>query len=291
ADSRGVDHVPPRGATRGRATSNRCASSARLLALLAAFLPAACGDSGAGPAPEAYTDEEIAYLSELAFGSEFGEGGARLRRWPGEVPIAVHGTPTDTDRTTLTAVIEEINTLTGSDRLALTEGEAAVDIYFVPESEFEQYEPNYRSTNYGFFWTWWNESHQIVRARILISTEEVTQTERSHLIREELTQSLGLMRDSRRYPESIFYSDWTTTTEYAAIDRVVIEMLYRPELEPGMTVTQVVDVLERLTRSGRVSSRVPAVWAPSGPPRSDRGGSAGGGSTDPHRAGARDSGA
>ena len=47
-----------------------------------------------------------------------------------------------------------------------------------------------------------------------------------HLLREELTQSLGLFNDSWDYPESIFYQAWTTTTEYAPIDSELIDMLY-----------------------------------------------------------------
>ena len=43
---------------------------------------------------------------------------------------------------------------------------------------------------------------------------------------EELTQSLGLFNDSYKYPESIYYQGWTTTTEYAPIDVELIEMLY-----------------------------------------------------------------
>jgi len=47
-----------------------------------------------------------------------------------------------------------------------------------------------------------------------------------HLLREELTQSLGLFNDSYKYDESIFQQSWTETTEYAPIDRVLIDMLY-----------------------------------------------------------------
>jgi len=47
-----------------------------------------------------------------------------------------------------------------------------------------------------------------------------------HLLREELTQSLGLCNDSWKYKNSIFYQGWTTTTEFAPIDRELIDMLY-----------------------------------------------------------------
>ncbi|MFM7666984.1 MAG: DUF2927 domain-containing protein, partial [Bacteroidota bacterium] len=35
-----------------------------------------------------------------------------------------------------------------------------------------------------------------------------------------------LTNDTYDYPESIFYQKWSETTEYAPIDRVLIDMLY-----------------------------------------------------------------
>jgi len=49
----------------------------------------------------------------------------------------------------------------------------------------------------------------------------------NHLLREELTQSLWLCNDSWKYPESIFYQGWTTTTEYSEMDKKLIAMLFR----------------------------------------------------------------
>ena len=48
-----------------------------------------------------------------------------------------------------------------------------------------------------------------------------------------MTQSLGVLMDSSRYPDSIFYSGWTTVTEYSDLDRAVIRLLYDPRIEPG----------------------------------------------------------
>ena len=42
------------------------------------------------------------------------------------------------------------------------------------------------------------------------------------------------MNDSYRYEDSIFYQGWTSPTDYAAIDEDLIEMLYLPEITPGM---------------------------------------------------------
>jgi len=95
----------------------------------------------------------------------------------------------------------------------------------------------------GFFWAWWDDSGALYRARILIATDGITQEERSHLIREELTQSLGMMNDSYEYKDSIFYQEWTDTGSYTEIDRAVIRILYDPRIEPGMTMDEVDGVI------------------------------------------------
>ena len=121
---------------------------------------------------------------------------------------------------------------------------ANVEMIFAPEADFSRLEPNYQPTNYGFFWVNWDSDSEIYRARILISTDKVEQRERSHLIREELTQSLGLMRDSIKYPDSIFYANRSELSQFAAIDETLIKLLYSEAIVPGMTEAEVRAVLE-----------------------------------------------
>jgi hypothetical protein len=198
------------------------------------------------PVSKGYTQEQIDYFIEVALGSEFGDADPTLKKWAGDVRIKVFGSPTQEDLKTLRSVINEINSLAKGVTLKIDNNNPHVKLYFVPESKFRQYEKNYSPTNLGFFWNYWNAKNIISSSNIMISTNQVTQTERSHLIREELTQSLGLMKDSYRYKDSIFYQGWTSTTKYAEIDKILIEILYRPEIRPGMTKTQVLQVLRTL---------------------------------------------
>lgn len=132
-------------------------------------------------------------------------------------------------------VISELNELVGDLELELVQGNANVDIHFEPESKFRSILPGYVPGNTGFFWVWWHGS-DIYEATVLIASDQwVPQQIRSHLIREELTQALGLMRDSYSYPESIFYQDWTSVTEYSDIDREIIRILYLDDVVAGMT--------------------------------------------------------
>ena len=65
-----------------------------------------------------------------------------------------------------------------------------------------------------------------------------------HLLREELTQSLGLGQDSERYLNSIFQINWTTTSSYSQIDKDIIRLLYHPNMKVGLNENKV-DVLLR----------------------------------------------
>lgn len=103
------------------------------------------------------------------------------------------------------------------------------------------------------------------------------QTERNYLAREEIAPMLGLAKDPDRYPTSIFQQNWTTTQSYADLDRALIEMLYRPQLRPGMGYREAVDILRTLTRRGFGGEMAPVrrLEAPDSPVTPDRTGPGG----------------
>ena len=169
-----------------------------------------------------------------------------MHKWVDDLRIAVYGDPTARDRTALANVIDDLNALVGPLELTLVEDNPNVEIHFAPEADFATILPEYVPVNMGFVYVWWDGAGAITDSVILISTTGITPDERAHLIREELTQSLGLLNDSDQYPDSIFQIEWTTTNRFAPIDRAVIEMLYRPELLPGMTVADALAALEQI---------------------------------------------
>ena len=189
-----------------------------------------------------YTPEEVEYFLEIALGSEY-SGTHPLAKWSGEIRISVFGDPTEEDLTTLDNVVDDINGLTGGQiTLQVVSESPDITIRFIPLSEMPQYEAGYVPGNWGWFSTRWYSTYELYSANILISTDKPTQQERNHLIREELTQSLGLFNDSWAYPDSIFYQDWTATQGFSYIDRKVIEMLYSEEIQLGMNREQIESV-------------------------------------------------
>lgn len=191
-----------------------------------------------------YTPEEINYFQEIALGTEFSANSSIIRKWQGDLRIKIIGSPTSEDLNTLKNVTNEINNLTSDINLKIVDNKPNVKVHFVPVSEFKRYEPNYEPGNDGYAWVNWSQDNIIYSANILIATTGVNQKERSHLIREELTQSLGLLRDSYKYKNSIFYQPWTDTNQYSQLDKTIIQILYRPEIRPGMTKSQVSSFLK-----------------------------------------------
>ena len=63
---------------------------------------------------------------------------------------------------------------------------------------------------------------------IFIDTERANGLKRQkHLVREEVTQALGLMNDSPEYPDSMFYSKFSNQTEFSYKDVWSVYELYR----------------------------------------------------------------
>src|SRR3972149_5240945 len=116
-----------------------------------------------------YTQEQIDYFLEITLGAEFGESDPRIRKWTEDLKIKIMGSPTGEDRKTLNKVVNEVNSIVNGIRLEIGEENPNTEIYFVPESDFEKFEPNYVHTNYGFFWTWWNSSNGIYKSRKQLS--------------------------------------------------------------------------------------------------------------------------
>lgn len=200
---------------------------------------------GSGSVTLVKTQEEIDYFLEIAFGAEYGESEARVLKWNADIRIQVFGDPSPEDLASLSGVILELNNLIQKPKLTIVPQDPNITIHFLPENRFMEAEPNYVPINFGFFWTSWHDDNlELYSANILIAVDQISQSERSHLIREELTQSLGLMNDSNKYKTSIFFTGWTETQKYSEIDKKAIRTLYSQNMKSGMTIPEILKHLQ-----------------------------------------------
>ena len=106
-----------------------------------------------------------------------------------------------------------------------------MDYHFAPKAELKSIDKNYIAGNNGFAWVSWDGDGAIYHARILIATDTVPERERAHLIREELTQALGLLTDIRNshYETiSVFSEDSNIVRKLGEQDRMAIRRHYPP---------------------------------------------------------------
>lgn len=198
-------------------------SAKRDLTAVTESAPAARGESGL-PRPHSPQAEE--YFREIALGSEW--NGTRETPWRQreDLHIFVQGQMSSELEGELRRIVFELNSLIEPIEIKVVPTQAAANyvIFLGPWREFWERWPEVNGErlehNWGYF--------QVRRGwgLMYVDTQRANIGEQKHLLREELTQSLGLFNDSYKFVESIFYAGWTTTTEYTALDRELIQMLY-----------------------------------------------------------------
>jgi Protein of unknown function (DUF2927) len=180
----------------------------------------------------------LKYFFKIALGAEYGDNIHVVTRWMKPVvTVRVAGKPSAADRDCLGRVVSDFNKLTATTDLKLTTSATAdIRVHFAPVSRFKSLEPNYVPDNDGFFHVDWSTGYIITNANVLIRTTGISSRIRCHLIREELTQSTGLMRDANDHPSSVFYGQyWSAPTRYSALDQKLIKLLYGGAIQPGDT--------------------------------------------------------
>ncbi len=195
------------------------------------------------------TVEKVNYFSEVAFGAEFGDADELIRKWVGDINIFVLGEAPSYLTTELDFIIDEINGLVRNVQLNLVDSidDSNYTIFFGSGKDYKLLEPGAISrvkNNWGLVSVHWNSKNEIYKGSIYVDIKRAkNKNQQKHILREELTQSLGILKDSYRYSDSIFYQRWSKTTDYSEIDRFIISTLYSDKIKVGMTKDKVRKIL------------------------------------------------
>jgi hypothetical protein len=173
------------------------------------------------------------YFNEVAYGSDelSGPQKQKITKWDKDVKIFVDGHYTSQDLVTIKILLTELNELIAPLKMTIVKNKSESNsiVYFGDFNTFNARHLNNSNAHvdcngycliYGF-----DENTIITETKIFIRTGTST-LDKKHAIIEEITQSLGLARDSWKYPESIFYEGYTTTQQLSKLDRELIKMLY-----------------------------------------------------------------
>ncbi len=180
------------------------------------------------------------FFEDLAFGNEFGTSTERIRKWAFAPSVELIDATTD-DLIAVNTVLNEIRVITGVDGFVVPNN-GDIRVFFVPRGDFDDIldvPTGVEGATVGL----WNLDFVLTSATVVIDAA-ATGNRRSHIIREELAQAFGLLRDSWRIPESIFYRGSSLQTEFSDIDRDMLAILYSPLILPGMTIEEVEEVFD-----------------------------------------------
>jgi len=195
------------------------------------------------------------YFLDIALGMEFGQASEVVRKWKNRMRIYIGGHPDSELKNELHSIVGELNKLTSESNFSIGIVSDSLNsnayIFFGSSATFGQRVPAARghlAQNYGEFYVWWNNSQEIYRMAMYVDMYRTdSEKARKHLLREELTQSLGLAKDSPKYMDSIFQSSYEgQTTEYSTMDKHLIQLLYQPKMETGMNKKQTENVLVKI---------------------------------------------
>lgn len=199
----------------------------------------------------------IAYFNEIALGTEFGDASLVVRKWKDPMTIYIKGQPSDALRQELDRIVDELNCLIDNEFfITFTENENLANyvIFFGSDEAYAEMHPELTDLiefNWGLFTIYWDGQENITNGYMYVDIYRCNDRQQKHVLREELTQSLGLAQDSLKYEESIFQSDWTETTEYMDIDKDLIHLLYQDEVTVGMTAEESAMALSMILNGNR----------------------------------------
>jgi hypothetical protein len=207
-------------------------------------------DEAISPRLTPYNESVVSYFKEVALGFEFGNASKITRRWEGNMKMFIGGKPTTELLAETNRIVDEINDLSTTEFKIELVGDTLQSnfyIYFGSGASYARIFPSLSSlvvSNWGLFNIFWDGSNKLSTGYMYVDVYRANFTEQKHLLREELTQSLGLARDSNLYPESIFQQSFSTkTTDYAPIDRDLIRLLYHPKMKVGLNRDEVDNLL------------------------------------------------
>ena len=214
------------------------------------------------PLADLYTDDEIAYFKEIAFGldpqvvnagldpdlvreiveSRLAGHADRIGKWDdGEIGYYVAGSPTASDLVEVESIVSRLDFLIPVLRfraLELSEAELDVSMFIVFAGENDDLLEGVVASDrlkFGGLAVIGGDSFAIEKALIIINSD-LPENVRRRAIVEEITQALGLRDDSWWYPDSRFYQGGSVNYGLADIDVALIRLLYDPRIESGMTI-------------------------------------------------------
>ena len=199
--------------------------------------------------PGVDVEDVILWFKEVCLNAEFVNSGnpSFLQKWADPIRYHIHGEPTADDLAVLESFAQWLNCQEGFPGIceATEQPEANLNIYFCSQEELIGHlGDNFYGTDGGVTF-WYDGNDQIYDAIICIRTD-LNQHLRNSVILEELYNGLGPIQDTDLREDSLIYAGFSEPQELTEIDKLILQLLYHPEMQCGMSAAQCEEVIRRL---------------------------------------------
>ena len=195
-------------------------------------------------------DTLIRYFCEVVCDAEFSEGSgdsSLVQKWQGKIKYYVNGNPSSTDMMFLQDTVDYVNSIYGFPGMEETsyEWDANLQIYFVNNDELiEIMGSNFYNSDGGV--TFWYDGYNRIYEAKICYRNDIDQYVRNSVIIEEIYNGLGPVQDTMLRPDSIIYSEYTTPQNMTKVDKLIMELLYHPDIKCGMNADECAEVIRNL---------------------------------------------
>lgn len=193
-------------------------------------------------------EDVILYFNEVCLDAEYVNSGdpSLLQRWEEPLLYMINGEPTQEDLAAFEGFVAWLNTIEGFPGIHPTENlwENNLEIYFCTQQDMiNRLGNNFYGMDGGV--TFWYRDNRIYNAIICYRTD-ILQVVRNSVILEEIYNGLGPIQDTDLRPDSIIFSGYSEPQELTEIDRLILRLLYHPDMRCGMNKSECEAVIRQL---------------------------------------------
>lgn len=194
----------------------------------------------------------VDYFQMVVLASEYGADFPLVKKWTKTMKVYMSGSPDPMLEIELKNIVEELNDLfTDGFQIQIVDDSLASNfhIYLGDKSTYSKMYPDVAHLlpdNKGLFTIHLNSDFSIDRGHMFVDIVNYNMDFQKHVLREEITQSLGLTNDIQYYNNSIFYALPSKVQSYSNMDIEVIRLLYHPRIVPKLGTSSVTAILENI---------------------------------------------
>lgn len=190
-------------------------------------------------------EQAIRYFNEVCIGSEYGDNSSVVRKWSNTIRYFVDG-GTQADRAVIKELADFLNSIEGFPGMTEAESEYSSDmsLKFCSADEVNDLFNTDESLD-GAVTFWFDGRKQIYECKIRYR-ETMTEPLRRSVILEEIYNGLGPIQDTVLRADSISYQYYAEPQELSDVDKLILRLMYHPQMQPGFNAEQAAQVIRQL---------------------------------------------